>query len=469
MATTQFGTPGNDMLTGTDENDVIFGREGDDEIQGLDGDDQLRGDEGNDTIEGGPGEDNLSGGIGDDTLIGDTGDDDKRGGPGADLIIWNNGDGSDRMDGGADIDRVQVNGADGLGDQFVLEAGASDVFFERVNLGLFQLDVSGVEQFEINGQAGGDDVTVGDLSGTALERVFVNGGLGGDRLDATLATTTVDLRGDAGADDLFGSSVRDFLSGGGANDLTIGNQGDDVIRGGGGDDTNIWNNGDGSDRVIGGAGFDIQVVNGADGAGDEFTLGAGGAEVLFARTNLGLFELDIDGIERAEINGQGGDDTLAIGDLSATQLNDVQFVGGDGNDLLDAENAGIEVFGIGNDGEDVLIGGALDDTFIGGKDGDTFVGNGGADRYVYEGGDAVGVDLIVDFEVGTDTIQLDDLLSGFSAESELSDFAQLVDDGTDTTLQVDTDGGADNFQDLAVLAGVTGAALEDVVETPMVS
>ena len=38
---------------------------------------------------------------------------------------------------------------------------------------------------------------------------------------------------------------------------------------------------------------------------------------------------------------------------------------------------------------------------------------------------------------------------------------QLADDGNDTTLQVDSDGGGDGYLDLAVLSAVTGLGSAD--------
>ena len=58
------------------------------------------------------------GGAGRDFLSGSSGNDTIREQTGSDLLIWNNGDGSDFLEGGAGNDFVQVNGANGAGDDF---------------------------------------------------------------------------------------------------------------------------------------------------------------------------------------------------------------------------------------------------------------------------------------------------------------------------------------------------------------
>ena len=85
------GTPGNDVIIGTNGpdtirgfagNDRVCGRGGDDSLFGDRGDDRVHGNSGNDTVRGGPGTDRLFGGSGNDTLIGGPGFDRCDGGQG---------------------------------------------------------------------------------------------------------------------------------------------------------------------------------------------------------------------------------------------------------------------------------------------------------------------------------------------------------------------------------------------------
>ncbi|KPP89546.1 MAG: putative Ca2+-binding protein [Rhodobacteraceae bacterium HLUCCA08] len=81
------GRGGDDIIIGSDfGDDTLFGYHGDDTIDGLDGFDYLYGGAGNDLLRGGEGDDNLRGNRGNDTLFGGAGRDDLRGGAGDDLL-----------------------------------------------------------------------------------------------------------------------------------------------------------------------------------------------------------------------------------------------------------------------------------------------------------------------------------------------------------------------------------------------
>lgn len=69
------GTPGDDRLRGTNNNDSILGLAGDDRIRGRNGDDQILGGPGDDRIRGNNGNDTLMGGAGNDVLFGNNGSD----------------------------------------------------------------------------------------------------------------------------------------------------------------------------------------------------------------------------------------------------------------------------------------------------------------------------------------------------------------------------------------------------------
>ncbi len=342
--------------TETEGDDLIIGTLGGDLIKAAGGNDVVIAAAGDDTVSGGEGADVLLGLLGDDLLVGDTGDDFVFGGFGDDTIVWNNGDGSDLMDGGAGDDRVQVNGADAAGDDFIIEASveAGFVQFARQNLGLFQLDITKVETLEVNGQGGDDIIT------------------GAQGLDGLIS---LELNGGDGKDTITGGDGDDVLSGGRGRDLLIGAKGDDEMFGGKGRDTMVWNNGDGSDLMDGGDGRDKAVINGAGGAGDIFELSADGSGIDFARTNLGLFTIDIENTERVEVNGLGGDDIITASEGMAG-LAKLVLDGGDGDDFI-----------TGSDGEDILRGGLDDDVLVGAKGNDRIFGESGDDLIVWNNGD----------------------------------------------------------------------------------
>ena len=103
------GTSGDDVLAGTDEDDVICGLSGNDRIFGGEGDDVLYGDAGDDTLIAGDGDDRLEGGAGNDRLYGGEGKDVGLGGAGNDRVVGD--EGNDTLTGGAGRDIL--NGGDG--------------------------------------------------------------------------------------------------------------------------------------------------------------------------------------------------------------------------------------------------------------------------------------------------------------------------------------------------------------------
>ncbi|MFG6098754.1 calcium-binding protein [Leptothoe sp. ISB3NOV94-8A] len=371
-----------------DLGDIFIGGNGDDNFQGGDQDDIFFGANGDDTILGGAGTDVVFAGGGNDTVVGQTGNDVAFLGAGHDRFIWNNGDGSDFINGGAGNDTTEVNGADGPGDEFELTEANGQAIFNRLNLGLFTLTNESIEKFKINGQGGDDSLTVGDLTGSDVQKVIFSGGDGNDTLDARESSTEIKARGGDGNDLLLGGSAEDTFYGGAGDDVVVGQRGDDTAYLGRGDDRFIWNNGDGSDFIDGDAGFDITQVNGADGAGDEFDLSQENGQAIFNRLNLGLFTLTNEEIEQFEINGQGGDDSLTVNDLTGSDVQKVVFSGGDGNDTLDARESSTTIEAFGGDGDDLLLGGSAVDTFFAGAGNDIVVGQRGNDiAYLEEGDD----------------------------------------------------------------------------------
>ncbi|MEO1126521.1 MAG: calcium-binding protein, partial [Cyanobacteria bacterium J06639_16] len=176
-----------------------------------------------------------------------------------------------------------------------------------------------------------------------------------------------------------------------------------------GDDRFIWNNGDGSDFINGGLGFDVTQVNGADGPGDEFDLSQVNGQAIFNRLNLGLFTLTNEEIEQFEINGQGGDDSLTVGDLTGSDVQKVVFSGGEGNDFLNAFGTSTPIVADGGEGDDILIGGEGDDILIGGNGADLLIGGAGNDILIGgNGADFFGFDTGTVFDpadIGTNQIQ----------------------------------------------------------------
>lgn len=194
--------PGDDVILGTEGNDIIIGSAGNDTICGLGGDDIIRGNAGNDWIDGGDGKDDIRGGIGNDQISGGNGADFIRGDRGQDTI--NGGAGADILSGGKGADLIN-----GDGGKDTLYGGFGD---DQINGGNDNDTIRGdVGRDSLNGDGGNDDI----LGGPGSD--LLNGGDGNDN-----------LRGWSGDDRLNGNAGNDILSGGGGSDICEGGSGTDT-------------------------------------------------------------------------------------------------------------------------------------------------------------------------------------------------------------------------------------------------
>jgi hypothetical protein len=163
-----------------------------------------------------------------------------------------------------------------------------------------------------------------------------------------------------------------------------GTQGTGLVDGGGGEDTLAG--GDSGERFLGGDGADLLFTR----AGDDTADGGGHDD------RINLAEGDDSG------TGGDGDDFLAGGPGSDT------LEGGAGDDRIfgfDTPGNVARFFAGIEDGGDVIAGGTGNDTLTGGA---------GADTFVFAPGD--GVDLITDFQIGQDLLDLSAFsFSGFDA------------------------------------------------------
>ncbi len=133
------------------------------------------------TIDGGAGDDTLVGGDGNDTLIGGSGNDFVDGGRGSDTallgagkdtFVWNPGDGSDTVEGQAGNDTLVFNGSN-ASENIDVSANGSRVRLFR-DVANITMDLNGIEALDLNTFGSADNVTVGDLAGTDLEKANVD-------------------------------------------------------------------------------------------------------------------------------------------------------------------------------------------------------------------------------------------------------------------------------------------------------
>ena len=148
--------------------------------------------------------------------------------------------GADVLDASGATWGVSLTGGDGAD---ILTGGAGDDW----------LFIDGADTV-VSGSAGHDKVYVANTNGATLnlgagdiEEAY--GDAGADVLDASSATWTVSLTGNAGDDTLTGGSAADVLSGGAGADFLSGSGGDDTVSGG-----------EGADQLSGSDGADLMPL-----------------------------------------------------------------------------------------------------------------------------------------------------------------------------------------------------------------
>jgi VCBS repeat-containing protein len=232
-----------------------------------------------------------------------------------------------------------------------------------------------------------------------------------------------------------------------------GSEGRDVLIGGTGD--NVINGLGGFDQLLGGLGKDALTLdnggNATGGEGNDTLTGGSGNDVLGGGT----------GTDR--ITAGAGDDTLVLGDGGGLAYGGAghdtvigssgfeQLRGGAGNDLLNTSDGGGRAWG--GRGHDTLTGGSGDDMLVGGRGDDVLTGGAGTDEFRFTAGHprVVETDLILDFEVGADVL---DLRAVSIASIEAAD---LDGDGEDDSLVLLSSG------DVIGLIGASGVTAGDLI------
>ena len=139
-----------------------------------------------------------------------------------------------------------------------------------------------------------------------------------DQVNGAFADEALTVDGGSGNDTLDGGNGAELLIGGDGQDAVDGNRGDDTALLGIGQDSFRWDPGDGSDVVEGDKGTDTLDFNGA--AADEImSLSPNGERSLFLR-NLANIRMDMNGVERLDLDALGGADTVTINDMTGTDF-----------------------------------------------------------------------------------------------------------------------------------------------------
>ncbi len=168
-----------------------------------------------------------------------------------------------------------------------------------------------------------------------------------------------------------------------------------------------------------------------------------------------IADVNGDGIADAVVFGPNGTGVV-LGEMS-DQGADRMF-GGGGNDLLKGEH-GADLI-IGGEGSDTLEGGRGRDTLNGGLGADTLTGGSNDDVFVFSDPNGTS-DLVSDFAVGIDTIDLRGLFHHLADGVALADAVTVANDSGDALIRFDADGtGAGTSVEIARLSGIDASGLE---------
>jgi Ca2+-binding RTX toxin-like protein len=328
--------------------------------------------------DGGPGSDALKGGPGDDTFVWNAGGggDVVEGQAGDDLIAFNGSAAQDALSLAANAKRLRlsrnsgsvtldaggvehvevraVGGADGIvvGDLAGTAVVEADIFLAASPLGggdlqSDELTVTGTalgdsiavvgetsrptvlglavlvrlfdtearDTLRVDGAAGPDTIDIASLSPAVLDANVV-GGDGNDTINGGPAPDV--LSGDAGDDTIDGGADGDVIFGDAGADAADGRPGDDSVLLGPGDDRFVATLGEGSDVVDGGLGTDTEQLDGS-GLNEKMSLSASGSALRFVR-DVANVVIGANGVEIVTVAAGSSGDTVAVGDLSGTNV-----------------------------------------------------------------------------------------------------------------------------------------------------
>lgn len=450
-----FQMAANQVLTGTDGDDLLSGGNGDDTLSGLGGNDTLNGEYGNDILDGGDGDDIVSGGQGFDTLTGGGGNDTYTYASLADFYgtssyFYYSPERIADLAAGDKVDLSAIPGLSfvGLGNDFSGVAGQVRVGTaydpsSSLPAASLDIDVNGDKYADysliLSGNPSLEETAAGSLIFQVAENLTLTGTSGNDKLTGGNGNDT--LSGLGGKDKLSGGFGADMLDGGSGKDTLMGGLGQDTLTGGAGNDTfkfaSLAEIGSGgpyfgatSDRITDlapGDKIDLSAIPGLSFVGMGNSFSGVPNEVQIGLTydpmtggSISTLDVDINGDRYADYSlllaGNAVIEETAAGSLvfqavanqTLTGTSDADILtGGNGNDVLsglegdDSLSGGYGTDALdGGDGNDVLVGGLGRDILAGGNGNDTFqyaalaeIGSGG----LFSGSTS---DQIMDLAVG---------------------------------------------------------------------
>jgi Ca2+-binding RTX toxin-like protein len=438
-------------FTGTANAETVNGTVLADTLRGMAGDDYLYGQGGNDTLDGGSGNDSLNGDTGNDTYLFSSGF-------GQDVIY----DGA----GSADVIRL------GTG------ITASMLRFERSGNDLVVHVGTAGDKITLNGQFYGE--YYGYNYDNEVESLILADGTNYN-LKGTLIYT-----GTSSADYMTGTNLGDNLRGVAGDDYLYAQGGNDTLDGGTGNDS--LNGDTGNDTYLFNAGFGQDVIYDGAGSADVIRLGTGitASMLRFEKSGNDLVVHVGTAGNKITINGQFYDEyygsnvdneiesliladgtsynlkgtliytgTSSADNMTGTNLSD-NMRGVAGDDYLYAQG-GNDILR-GGDGHDYLSGGSGNDQLYGENGFDQLWGDAGADLFAFGKLTALnGMDTIHDFSRAEgDRIDLSDILEAYDPLTmAIADYLRVTDDGSNTTIAVDPDGGRNSFTQITTLNNIS--------------
>ena len=379
------------------------GGPGKDNIRGMDGPDWLDGQLGDDVIAGGSGLDTILAGMGDDEVWVDLDDD-----------VIDGGHGTDRVVSVRDVAWIQLETTGPT--TAVLRHRDSEFAFP---LGTFTL--ANVEEARLVGGALDNTFDVRGWVGTAQ----VVGGLGQDTLRIE-ASGDVKLKDATLLEGLLFQAFYGFRKDASAVMLATGNTyhigGVEAFRLAGNAGPNVLD-----------ASLFTRPVTFIGGAGNDTLIGSSANDLFLVEANTPMGTITI--------LGNGGSDTVSLANTVANSTLDLSLVGSGPQVvnpnlsvvLLDAiENA------VGGNGNDTLIGNALDNVLGGGPGNDILDGRGGNEVYAFDTDSAWGSETIIEnpADPGRDTLDFSGTTSlSVSVNLSVLNVSQVVNGNLTLTLQ----------------------------------
>ncbi|BAS68020.1 Ig-like domain-containing protein [Bathymodiolus septemdierum thioautotrophic gill symbiont] len=206
------------------------------------------------------------------------------------------------------------------------------------------------------------------------------------------------------------------------------------------------------------------IVTGYDGKAGYDTVyisGANNLDLTNAQFSSGIKSIELVHMKNTEAN------VLTINDAQLTTNGSILSVLMDSGDSIVYNSATLnhsatqEVVTFGTTGNDTINMSSFNELVYGRGGSDTFVYKSWSDAAASSSNDAI-ADFTMGTGAGKDTLNLADLLTGYSS-ANLADFLSLSDDGTNSSIAIDSNGDSSGTDLTITLTGVTGVSLATMI------